>query len=97
MHGGFSVVASTSEVSIELFKVSEDARLRVYSTRFTAAFGTTDARWNALRERLGEIELDLPDDPGVSRKLNVPFSDVDDTWGARVVSAFEWVVSNMGR
>ncbi len=95
MHGGFSVVATTPNTAVELFKVSEDGRLRIYSTRFAAAFGASESRWVSLRERLSAVGFDLPVDPGESRKLNVSFTEANDAWASNIVPAFDWVVAHL--
>ena len=94
LHGGFSVLVSTSDLSLSLFKVSEDGRARIYSNRFAPAFAL-EAQWQALRDRLAEIGFDLPDEPGLSRKLNVSFVDADALWVTRFTSAFDWVVARV--
>lgn len=93
LHGGFSVIFLTPDLSLSLFKVSEDGRARIYSNRFAPAFGASEGQWKSLRDRLAEIGFDLPDEPGLSRKLSVSFVDADASWVTRFTSAFDWVIA----
>lgn len=95
MHGGFSVVVTVDDSSIDLFKVSEDGRVRTYSRRFAGLFGEQQERWDALRERLGSVGLDLPDDPQQVRKLSVAFMDAGAAWASQFTDAFGWVVAEL--
>lgn len=97
LHGGFQVAATMPNASVSLFKVSEDGRLRVYSARFAGAFGTTEARWEALRSRLATVGFDLPEDPSLGRKLHISFLDADPSWAQSITNAFDWVVANLDR
>ena len=95
MHGGFSVIATVGDAALDLFKVSEDGRVRTYSRRFAGPFGASPERWDALRNHLGSVGFEFPASPEEQRKLNVSFATADDGWVSRFTAAFDWIVEHL--